>query len=162
MKITGLMVYYYFVCKRKLWYFSNNIGLEDENEDIKIGKILDEDSYSKENKHVLIDDTINIDFIKNGSVINEVKKSKKIEDASIWQLKYYLYYLKSKGMDKLTGKIDYPLLKKTVDVELNKEDEEELEKIINEIQEILNEQKPPVLVKQNICKKCAYCDLCFA
>lgn len=25
-RITGVMVYYYFVCKRKLWYFSNEIG----------------------------------------------------------------------------------------------------------------------------------------
>ena len=27
-RITGVMVYYYFVCKRKLWYFSNEIQME--------------------------------------------------------------------------------------------------------------------------------------
>lgn len=31
-KITGLMIYYYFVCKRKLWYSCQNISMESENE----------------------------------------------------------------------------------------------------------------------------------
>ena len=26
MQITGIMIYYYFVCKRKLWYFKNEIN----------------------------------------------------------------------------------------------------------------------------------------
>ena len=29
--ITGMMVYYYFVCKRKLWYFCHEITMETEN-----------------------------------------------------------------------------------------------------------------------------------
>lgn len=32
-KITGVMFYYYFVCKRKLWCFANGIQLENEDED---------------------------------------------------------------------------------------------------------------------------------
>ena len=27
MQITGMMIYYYFVCKRKLWYFINQVVL---------------------------------------------------------------------------------------------------------------------------------------
>ena len=27
------MIYYYFVCKRKLWYFCHEIRMEAENED---------------------------------------------------------------------------------------------------------------------------------
>ena len=43
-RITGVMVYYYFVCKRKLWYFCHEIRMESNNEDVQLGKILDETS----------------------------------------------------------------------------------------------------------------------
>ena len=33
-RITGVMIYYYFVCKRKLWYFCHDIRMEAENEDV--------------------------------------------------------------------------------------------------------------------------------
>ena len=59
-RITGVMIYYYFVCKRKLWYFCHDIRMEAENEDVILGKILDESSYKKKDKHVNIDDIINI------------------------------------------------------------------------------------------------------
>lgn len=75
-KITGVMFYYYFVCKRKLWCFANGIQLENENEDVIIGRLIDENSYSRENKHVMIDNTINIDFIKDWKILHEVKKKK--------------------------------------------------------------------------------------
>ncbi|WP_369461588.1 Dna2/Cas4 domain-containing protein [Thermoclostridium stercorarium] len=42
----------------------------------------------------------------------KVKKSKSIEEAAIWQVKYYLYYLKRLGIEEVTGIIDYPLLRK--------------------------------------------------
>ena len=35
-RITGVMVYYYFVCKRKLWYFSNEIQMEGDNENVQL------------------------------------------------------------------------------------------------------------------------------
>ena len=33
-RITGVMVYYYFVCKRKLWYFCHDITMESGNDDV--------------------------------------------------------------------------------------------------------------------------------
>ena len=39
-RITGVMVYYYFVCRRKLWYFCHDINMENENENVMIGRIL--------------------------------------------------------------------------------------------------------------------------
>ena len=104
-EITGIMVYYYFVCKRKLWYFCHGIQMEAENENVQLGKLLDASSYSRDSKHVLIDNMINIDFIRDKNEVHEVKKSKAIEDAGIWQLKYYLYYLKNKGVNDVTGSV---------------------------------------------------------
>ena len=57
MNITGVMIYYYFICERKLWYFTNEINMEQNSELVSIGKILDESSYTRENKNILIDNT---------------------------------------------------------------------------------------------------------
>ena len=132
-EITGIMVYYYFVCKRKLWYFCHGIQMEADNENVQLGKLLDASSYSRDSKHVLIDNMINIDFIRDKNEVHEVKKSKAIEDAGIWQLKYYLYYLKNKGVNDVTGSIDYPLLKNKIHVELSEEDIRNLEKVLKDI-----------------------------
>lgn len=159
-KITGMMVYYYYVCPRKLWYFCHEIQMEQENENVAIGKVLDETSYSREEKHINIDNVINIDFLRSSGILHEVKKSKKIEEASIMQVKYYLYYLKQRGVN-ITAKIDYPLLKSSIDVELTMEDEKVIEEAIIKIREIVNRDKPETLQKKKICGKCAYNDLCF-
>ena len=73
--ITGIMVYYYEVCKRKLWYYYHNINMEQNNENVAIGKFIDENSYSRDEKHINIDNVINIDFIKEHRELHEIKKS---------------------------------------------------------------------------------------
>ena len=159
-RITGVMIYYYFVCSRKLWYFCHQINMEDENENVQLGKLLDENSYKRDDKHIEIDGIINIDFIHEKNELHEIKKSKSIEEAGIWQVKY-LYYLKKRNVDGLHGVIDYPLLKKNVDVELSDEDCKKLDDIIKEIISVKNQEYPPKLEEKKICKKCAYYDLCF-
>lgn len=52
-RITGVMIYYYFVCKRKLWYFCHEINMESENENVQLGKLLDEKSYERDRKSVV-------------------------------------------------------------------------------------------------------------
>lgn len=155
------MIYYYFVCKRKLWYFMNEINMETENENVLLGKLLDESSYKKDDKHINIDNVINIDFIREHRELHEVKKSRAIEEAGIWQVKYYLYYLKKRGVSDLKAKIDYPLIKKNLVVELTGEDEIRIEEIIREITDIKAQLLPPEFDARKICNKCAYHDLCF-
>lgn len=159
-KITGIMIYYYHVCTRKLWYFYNDITMESSNEDVELGKLIDENSYSNDEKHINIDNVINIDFIRSDNVLHEIKKSNKIENASIWQVKYYLYYLKKRGV-YTKAIIDYPLLKKRIDVVLGQEDETYIESVIDDIYELVNNYKPPALEKKGYCKKCAYYELCY-
>ena len=159
--VTGLMVYYYEVCKRKLWYFSNDIQLEENNSNVILGKLLEENSYIKDEKKINIDGIINIDFIRSKKILHEIKKSNSIEPASILQVQYYLYYLEKKGLIGLKGILDYPLLKQTVEINLTDKDRENLNNIIIGIKEILGKESPPTLEKKGICKKCAYFDLCF-
>ena len=159
--ITGLMDYYYEVCKRKLWYFTNDIQLEENNSNVILGKLLEENTYTRDEKKINIDGVINIDFIRSKKILHEIKKSNSIEPTSILQVQYYLYYLEKKGLVGLKGILDYPLLKQTVEVNLTDSDRENLENIIIGIKEILRKESPPTLEKKNICKKCAYFDLCF-
>ena len=159
--ITGLMVYYYEVCKRKLWYFVNEIQLEENNSNVILGKLLEENTYTRDEKKINIDGVINIDFICSKKILHEIKKSNSIEPASLLQVQYYLYYLEKKGLIGLKGILDYPLLKQTVEVNLTDEDRENLDNIIIGIKEILRKKSPPALEKNGICKKCAYFDLCF-
>lgn len=160
-QISGTMFYYYFVCKRKLWFFSNEIQLEEDNEDVILGKLIDENSYSKELKHILIDNTVNIDFIKDWKILHEVKKQKSIEEAGIWQLKYYLYFLKIRGINIEKGILDYPKLKKREEIFLSENDEKKIKEILSEIEKITVMEKPPELEKLKICKKCAYFEYCY-
>lgn len=160
-EISGMMIYYLIVCKRKLWYFLKQIQMEQDNESVQIGKYLDENSYQRDEKHIEIDGVINIDFIRSKRVLHEVKKSRKIEDASIWQVKYYLHYLKERGVGDIPAKIDYPLLKQTVEVSLSEEDAVRIESLCNEIRTVERMPKPPAEKKKAICRACAYYDLCF-
>ena len=160
-KITGTMIYYYFVCKRKLWCFSNQIRLEDESENVLIGKLIDENSYIRENKQIMIDETVNVDFIKDWSTLHEVKKSNSIEDATIWQVKYYLYFLQKKGLKINSGIIDYPRIKRRKEVELGDGDNERIERILWEIEEIISDENIPEAIDSKICKSCAYYEYCY-
>lgn len=159
--ITGVMIYYYFICERKLWYFINEINMEQNNELVSMGKILDETSYEREKKNIMIDNTINVDFIKNGAVLHEVKKTKAIEEAGIWQVKYYMYYLEKRGMQNVQAKIDFPLLRETKEVILEDDDKIVLDNVMQSIREIYKIDKPPEIINSKICKKCAYYDLCY-
>lgn len=161
MRVTGIMVYYYFVCTRKLWYFANEISMEQNSELVSIGKIIDETSYKREKKSILIDDTINVDFIGNGARLHEIKKTKAIEEAGIWQLKYYMYYLENKGVENITAEIDYPLLRETKEIILDDEDRKVLENVVKNIEEIVIKDRPPEMTEDKKCKKCSYFDLCY-
>ncbi len=160
-RVTGVMFYYYFVCKRKLWYFYHDITMEHNSEDVAIGKLIDKSSYKREKKQILIDGIINIDFIDGGKVIHEIKKSRSIEEAGEWQLKYYLCYLKEKGIEGVTGLVDYPLLKKRKKIELTSSDEIKIEEVIKDIENTVTNIETPKLNNKRICKKCSYYELCF-
>src|SRR3989304_5315194 len=137
MRITGVKIAYYFICHTKLWLFSHNITLEKENDNVNIGKLLHEDRYKRDSKEITIDQTISIDFIRKGNniVLHEIKKTKSMEKAHRWQMLYYLYYLKSKGVSA-TGEINYPLVSRKEEIVLLEKDESDMENVITDIRKI--------------------------
>ncbi len=49
--ISGMHIYYYYVCKKKaVVFFSNGLAMESENENVKIGKLIDETTYKQKKK----------------------------------------------------------------------------------------------------------------
>ena len=161
MRISGLMMNYYFICKRKLWCLAKNINLEETNENVKMGKLIDESRYALETKQIMIEGTVNIDFIRNWKVVHEVKKSKAIEEAAIWQVKYYIYFLKKRGIDIEKGIIDYPEIRERKEVILSEEDEVYLEKVLKDIEQICQSEISPRVINDKVCKKCAYYEYCY-
>jgi CRISPR-associated exonuclease Cas4 len=162
MKITGVKINYYHICHTKLWLFSHNIALEHEHENVNIGKQLHEERYTRNKKEVTIDNTISIDFVKqhNGIMeLHEIKKTKKMEDAHLRQMLYYLYYLRKRGIEA-RGVMNYPLLNQTKDVELTPDEKKNIEDDIRGIEQIVTGRMPHPK-RMRICPKCAYFEFCF-
>jgi len=158
--VTGTLISYYFICKTKLWLFANKINLEDNSEDVRIGKVLHEISETKVNE--ISFENIKVDKITKDYVV-EVKKSDSDIEAAKWQLLFYLYTLKQKGIIK-KGRLEVfekkRLNKKRFEIILDEENEKRLLEIINDIENLLNS---PMLkpVFKNKCRKCAYYEFCF-
>ena len=165
---TGTQVNYFAVCKRKLWLFSHGVEMERENENVQIGKLVGEQSYSRAQKEIAIDDRVVIDWVESKVgedgvlVLHEVKKSRAVESAHRLQMLYYIFYLKCKGV-AARGEIDYPLLKKKESIELTPQTEAELVAVLDELKRIVeSEATPPRLTAKRFCEKCAYEELCWS
>jgi len=162
LSITGTHINYYFICQRKLWLFSRGLVMEQTSDTVLLGKLIDESSYARKEKQIEIDDTIAIDWIdsKNG-VLHEVKKSDSLEEAHRWQVLYYLWYLKQKGVLGLKGELDYPKLKQKVSVELNEQTENEITEVLKKIEEVVAPASAPGKKSRHFCKTCSYFELCW-
>ena len=161
LRTNGVKVNYFFICKRKLWLYSKNLTMESSSDQVTLGKLLHDRSYRYQPKReIMIDNLIKIDLIE-GSVIHEVKYSRKMEQAHRWQILYYLYYLKQLGLDGLKGEINYPKLRRKEEVNLSSEQEDEMLQILKGIKQIENSPEPPDASFSRLCKKCSYAELCW-
>jgi len=134
--------------------------MEETSDLVLLGKLLHERGYARRRKEVQVG-RIKIDFVGAGCEIHEVKRSRKAEDAHLFQLLYYLYYLKRYAGVDGKGFLHYPLLKRTVNVELTDEQAGRLESVLEEIREILSRPSAPPPVKIRYCRRCSYSELCW-
>jgi len=150
--IKGTEVVSFFVCPRQLWFSSHQINMEEHSELVKIGKIVDEESYLRKRKKIYIE-PIQLDLIDSqNKIIGEIKKSRKIEKAHRFQLLYYLFLLKIKGLGNFTGELLYPISKKKIKIILTPWKEKELLKILKEIEKVKRLPLPPLLKRRPYCK----------
>ena len=93
MKITGTIVNYYFHCKRQCYLFANRINLEDNSEDVRIGRVLHEIKAKDGNTTEIKYENMVLDKISS-KYIEEYKKSDSDTEAARMQLLFYLKKLK--------------------------------------------------------------------
>ncbi len=161
--VNGTLVWYYCICKREVWLLAHGIEADQDNEFLEIGRIIDENTYKRDKKEIEVGN-IKADLIrKEGEqlVVGEVKKSSKYKEAATMQLLHYLNTLRQRGIDA-KGRLFFPEERKTVDVILDDDAIQKLEKMEIEILKIIYENKPPKAVKKRFCGKCAYSEFCFA
>lgn len=167
LRVGGTEVHYFVLCPRKLWWFAH--GMEQEHvtgtaaqENVALGQLLHRDSYAdKAKKDILIDGLLRLDFTDDGAV-HEVKKSRGGQRATLFQLLYYLYYLKHEKGVETVGVIDYPKQRRRQEVTLAPDLEAEVERAVEGVRRTRALPTPPAVpAPMPICKKCAYQDLCW-
>ncbi len=76
MNITGTDIWYYFICKRELWFIIRKIVPDQEDENVEIGRFLHE-YYSNRGKKEVDIGSGKIDRVKKVDgklIIQEIKK----------------------------------------------------------------------------------------
>ena len=162
LKVGGLEVNYFVVCPRKLWFYAHYLRMEPLSDRVSLGAFLHETAYPRlSRRELLIDSLIKVDLVEGSSKVLEIKYSRRMEEAARFQLFYYLYYLKRKGVEGLVGEIRFPRERRRVEVRLDEEAERELERILREINRIKSLPAPPQAEWSPICRPCAYAELCW-
>lgn len=163
MKITGTLINYYFHCKRQCWLLGNRINLEDNSEDVRIGRVLHEIRADGANNRELSIENVKIDKLTKDYLV-EIKKSDSDVEAVKWQVLLYLKIIKQKGIDR-KGKIEFieknKTDKKIIFIDLDEKNEEELSNIESNINILISDNIAPAPNLKKGCKKCAYYEYCF-
>jgi len=159
-RITGLMVQYYHVCKRELWFMSRGIDIDRETTNIQRGTHVDENSYQNARSSFMIGNRIQLDVLDSGDVM-EVKVSSALEEPARMQLMFYLWFLQEiYGVEK-DGVLAYPKERKRESVTLDDAATKKVESTIAGIINLVNQDQPPALEKKPYCDSCLYQDLCW-
>ena len=160
--ITGTMVWYYLVCKREVWLSSRNLMPNQDAEPLDIGRAIHETYYKRFKKEIPVEGA-KIDMVRkdNGMlIVQEIKTSSRYFKAAKFQLLYYLYRLKLKGV-KAVGELLIPRERKRIRVVLDEDSKRKLEEALEDIRRIVQLEKPPQPKKTTFCRKCAYSEFCW-
>jgi len=162
-KITGNLINAYYVCKRKLWLYAHEIGPDRSHHLLEIGRLYDMYTFKRDKKEISLEG-MKIDILKKREgeiLVGELKKTSKFGIAAKMQLAYYLYRLKEQGIE-LEGELLVPKERKRERIKLDDALIRELESAIEDIEAIINSDKPPSAEKVKYCRNCAYNDFCWA
>jgi len=165
MHITGTHFNYFMICHRKLWLFANGITMEHNSDLVYEGKLIHEESYpQRPERYTEIEiGGIKIDFYDaRNKVIHEIKKSDSHEEAHEWQVKYYIYVLEQNGVEGVTGLLEYPKMRQTLQVRLNEDDRNKIVAMNADIERIVSSETCPGKRQQKYCKHCSYFDFCWS
>ena len=161
-KITGTLIWYYYICHREVWLMAHEINPEAENVLLELGRLIHEESYPR-NKKEFSAPGMKIDIIREREgelIVGEIKKSSRFVDSARMQLVYYLYSLRQMGIEA-KGELLIPKERKRISVELTRELQCMLEAAMQDIQEIISLSTPPPSMRIPFCRSCAYAEFCW-
>ena len=160
-RMRGFDFFNYVTCPTRFWLQHKNIaGNFDENENVKIGKIIDSSSFLRNKKELIIDGLCQIDFISNkdGLEIHEIKKGNKISEPQVLQVQYYMKILKEITNENVSAYIHLVQIRKKVKISY---DEEKINKTLSQMIRLIDDECPkPKRIP--VCKGCSYAELCWS
>jgi CRISPR-associated exonuclease Cas4 len=174
-RIGGMLVGYHVVCPRKAWLSIHGLWMEQENEDVQIGRLIDKSTYARARKAIELEAVtdagarlvgkIDIVNLRDG-ILHEVKKSRSVEEAHVWQLRFYLWLLELNDVRRrdgtpFQGRLDYPRLRRSDPVSLTSEHDRRLEEIVDALVAAYDQPPPARHPRRAFCRKCAFEELCY-
>ncbi|PWI57014.1 CRISPR-associated protein Cas4 [Sulfoacidibacillus thermotolerans] len=162
-RVTGTLVWYFCVCPREAWLMSHQLTPDEDDENIRIGRMIHEDSFGRAEREAAISGS-KIDRVvqRDGKlVVYEVKKSSRHERSARMQLLFYLLQLREAGVLAI-GELHYPEEKRVVKIQLGDEELREIMGIITQIRDLIARDLPPSPTRIPVCKKYAYAEFCWA
>lgn len=162
-RITGNIIQYFYICKRKIWLAVRQISGDQDNMHLEMGRFISDSTYKRNKKEIRLENIlIDISKLDNENVIlGEVKKSSTTEKSARMQLCFYLYTLREYGIEA-EGELLFPKEKKKEKVVLDDYHLSELDNAMEEIKSIASRDYPPPAVKIKYCKGCAYMEFCWS
>lgn len=158
-RVTGVMMQYYHVCKRELWFVSRNLEIDRENPSVVRGTQVDESAYDRKKRNVHLG-MIALDVLEDGRVV-EIKPSSALTEPARMQLSYYLWYLDRVADVQTDGVLAHPTERNRESVELTPGRAAEVESAIRGIHDVVSREDPPPAEEKPFCDSCAYHDFCW-
>lgn len=162
-QVTGTLIWYYYICKREVWLMAHHLIPDQDQENLLMGKIIGENSYPRDKKEINLGNA-KLDLIrteKGELVVGEVKKSSRFIESASKQLLFYLLQLREMGI-QARGELLIPEEKEKLEILLDSNTELEIRQAMQDIERIVDMDKPPEAVKIKCCRNCAYSEFCWS
>jgi CRISPR-associated exonuclease Cas4 len=163
LRVTGTLMWYYYVCKRQVWLMAHQINPDEDDPNISYGRFLQKASYGREKKETAVGNS-RFDIVqqRDGTiVVSEVKKTSRHEKSATMQLLFYLKELRERGIEA-RGELRFPEEKRRKPVVLTDEAFREVCKAEAHIIELIQHDLPPAPAKIKLCRNCGYAEFCWS
>ncbi|WP_418280793.1 CRISPR-associated protein Cas4 [Halorubrum sp. DTA98] len=158
-RVTGVMMQYYVVCERELWFASRYLEIDRENPSVVQGTRVDETAYEGEREKLSLG-MVSLDLLQDGRVV-EIKPSSSLVEPARMQLSYYLWYLEEFAGVERDGVLVHPTERSRDPVALTADRREKVEDAIRGIYRVIASDSPPPATEKPFCSSCAYHDFCW-
>ncbi|HHX10174.1 MAG TPA: CRISPR-associated protein Cas4 [Firmicutes bacterium] len=163
LRVTGTLVWYYYVCKRQVWLMAHQINPDEDDPNIEYGRFLQEIAYGREKKEFSVGSS-RLDIVQrmDGTlIVSEVKKTSRHEKSATMQLLFYLKELCERGVDA-SGELRFPEERRRKTIRLTEATLQELRSVEDSIIDLITQSLPPEPVRIGLCRSCGYSEFCWS